>query len=270
MSKLDLLKSWQSKLGIDPSNQKYNVEALIELAGYYTNNSFGGGSTQSLVEQMPGYGTSLVGLWLLGYDMVANEGAANNQIVKDWSGFGNDGLRGNSTTPNTSSPAGVSFDGGDFVQVAYDASMATANKGDVSFGVVSNRQGNSVGPNRWFLNQNGRARSFRISDSTFMAAIGPLAEIITTSNATAQEHWMMAGDGSANRLTLYESGVQRSTAVDTDYNGNPSGQDLFIGSFNSTGSRFIGDIYAAYLYTADMSTEAAAINTKINEILATL
>ena len=223
---------------------------------------------QAKVETLPGYGSSLYGFWLLGYDMVANESAANNQTVKDWSTYGNDGLRGNSTTPNTSSPNGVVFGGDDYVLVPYDASMYAEERGDVSFGAVYNRQGNTASSR--LMAQNANDRGLVFSGGFAIGAISALGYFSTNPVLTNTEHRMVAGKGTINRINLFLNGVANGARTISTYGADVSNQPLYIGA-NSPGSLpYTGDLYCAYGYTSDQSANAAQINTTINEILTTI
>lgn len=245
MSKLDLYKSWQNKLGIDPSAQKYNLEALIEL----TANGAIGGGTQSLVEEMPGYDTKLQGLWLFGHD-------PTNQTVKDWSGNGYDALRGNSTTPNTSSPEGTNFDGNDFAQTP---DLPTMN--DVTIGVVFENTG--VGGVYSTLNDNYYKQALYLYSSELRVFNFNSVRINRPSGLT---HVMSSS--SSYYPNVWVDGSSVSTFSNSSYGLTSFNGGLQIGKYWS--DHMTGSIYAVYIYNDTMDSDAAAIDTKINEILATL
>jgi len=263
MSKLDLLKSWQSALGINPSAQKYNLEALIELTA---NGGVGGGSgVQSLVESMPGYGSTLIGFWLPGYDMVTNEGAANNQVVKDWSGFGNDGLRGNSATPNTASPEGDLFDGTKFIQVPYATNMNTASAGAMTLGSVAAQ---SVASLTYTVSQNANNRAiYYINDGRVAAYFGGYRVAASNRVLNTLEHYMTTGDGST--VNVYKNGILSNGTTGSTYNISAASQPLYIGRRANSGVSFTGTISCVYMYVnSAQDANAAQINTTVNDILA--
>jgi len=216
---------------------------------------------QQQVDNMPDK-ESLAGLWFLGYD-------STNQIVKDWSGNGNNGLRGNSETINTSSPEGINFDGADVVQVAYAANMATLAKGDVSFGVkVGSIPADTT--STFAFSQNSNNRAFLKSFSQFGARMSvPYAK--TIFNTPIAEHYMATGDGVNDAVYLYRDGILVDSVSDINYNVDANNQSLLIGDSNASfTSPFLGTIHCAYLYTSNQSANAALINTTINNILTIL
>jgi len=229
----------------------------------------GGGSLknsiQNEVANMPDQ-ANLAGLWFLGYDVVANEGDVNNQRVFDWSGNENHGLRGNSTTPNTSSPEGTSFDGtADFVQVTYAANMNTTTTSSVTLGSVAA--------------QNAVSSSYVVSQNLFNRSIrydlyGQVWGYFTGYRRAAanrvlntSEHYMVTGNGS--NVNMYKNGFLSNNISSSVYNADEAGQPLYIGR-RSSGDYFSGAIHCVYLYTSDQSSNAALINTTINNILAGL
>lgn len=272
MSKMSLYKNWQTALGIDASEQEYNLEALINLTGHYTNNPVGAidvkAAIQTEIETMPGYSTTLVGFWLLGYDMVANEDAANNQTVKDWSGFGNNGLRGNSATPNTSSPNGASFDGDDFVQVPYAANMATATLGAVTLGTVA-AQSVEATATTYPVSQNNTSRVFLYwSDGRVLGYFSRYRIVASNRVLNVSEHYMAAGNGSD--VNMYKNGALSNSTTAGTYNSDVNSQPLYIGR-QASGNYFTGTISCVYMYiNSAQDANAALINTTVNNILTIL
>lgn len=207
----------------------------------------------------------LVGLWFPGYD-VTQEGDANNQRVKDWSGKNNHGLRGNSETLNTSSPDGVNFDGiEDFIQVEYAENMAGSQYTPITLGVLTLED---IMPNNGFvISQNSNARAIHHSDNVY-AYIGKYRYGVTSRSINTIEHYMITGDGSI--VNIYKNGTLDNGVTTGTYNSNPASQPLYIGK-EASGSNFKGKIYCAYLYVnSNQGANVALINTTINNALAIL
>lgn len=211
------------------------------------------------VENMPDK-ENLVGLWLFGYD-------PTNQIVRDWSGNDNEGLRGGSTTPNTSNPEGTNFDGSDdFVRVLYAANMYTASTGSVTLGSVAAQSvaGNAVVVSQSFLGRtilygsNGDVFGY-FSKSRYAAS----QRVLNTL-----EHYMVTGDGL--NVNIYKNGTLSNGVTANTYDANANNQPLYIGQLSAGRNYFTGDIHCVYLYTSNQSANAAIINTRINNILAIL
>jgi len=219
---------------------------------------------QNEVANMPDQ-ESLVGLWFLDYDVVANEGDANNQRVFDWSGNGNHGWRGDSTTPNTSSPEGSSFSTGQFVRMPYDPSVYTAENDPITLGGVAKQ--NFDATSYIFARNSNRPSLVYISDGR---AIGYVNSGVTANEnrvLNTVEHYMVAGSGSA--LYMFKNGVSNGFTNSSSYNADALGQHMWIGRAES-GFYFDGNIYCVYLYTSDQSSNAALINTTINNMLTEL
>jgi len=250
--------------GISDSAAAHEATWIAKLGG-----SSGGGSLknamQNEVANMPNQ-ESLVGLWFLGYDVVANEGDANNQRVFDWSGNGNHGWRGNSTTPNTSSPEGTSFDGtADFVQIPYAANMNTATTGSVTLGSVAAQ---SVAATAFPVSQNDTNRAlYYISDGRVFGYFSRYRIAASNRVLNTSAHYMSTGNGS--NVNMYKNGVLSNVSTSSTYNADEAGQPLYIGR-RAAGNYFAGTIHCVYLYTSDQSANAALINTTINNILAEL
>lgn len=270
MPNISALKALAQAKGIDLTDVEdaslpYESTWIRKMGGLSGESPSGGSLKNAIgneVANMPDQ-ESLAGLWFLDYDVVANEGDANNQRVFDWSDNENHGLRGNSTTPNTSSPEGSIFDGtADFVQVAYNVSMNTTTTGSVTLGAVAAQ---SAVSSSYVVSQNLFNRSIRYDlDEQVWGYFTGYRRAAANRALNTLEHYMVAGDGS--NINMYKNGVLSNDINSSVYNAYPNNQPFYIGR-RSSGDYFSGTIKCVYLYTSNQSSNAALINTIINNIL---
>lgn len=165
---------------------------------------------------------------------------------------------------NTSSPNGATFDGDDFIQVPYAASIYTASTGSVTLGSVAAQ---SVANTAYIVSQNidKRVICYSSNDEVFgqftRYRFAASQRVLNTS-----EHYMATGDGA--NVNIYKNGILSNGTTGRTYDADANGQPLYIGRY-SGGAYFTGDIHCVYLYVNNaQDANAATINTIINDILA--
>jgi len=214
---------------------------------------------QSEVENMPDY-ANLIGLWLPGYD-------PTNQTVKNWASVGNDGLRGNSLTLNTSSPTGSLFDGTtDFIQVQYHATMGSSTNSPMTIGGVASQNTATIGR---VISQGDNDRSLTYWSNG--GVYGYLTrERLSSQNRTlnTSEHYMVTGTGS--EVNVYKNGALANGSAFGTYNSDSGTQPLYIGRNQAGADYFSGNIYCVYIYNSNQDANSVAINTTVSNILTIL
>lgn len=269
MANILYLKQLADNLNIDYSSvDEYLLgfeSTWIGLLGGVITSGGGVSSTfsaiQNEVDAMPDK-ENLIGIWFPGYDATL-DGEVNNQVVQDFSGNENNGLRGGSLTVNTSSPNLTSFDGVDDKIII--SGLPTTTQPNMTIGIVFDSKG--YGDTGYMLSRGSDSSNSIYKSSTeiqfYMFDLGRYNNI----NSTGIEHWM--GAATSSYPQVYKDGVLQSPSATGIYSWTTSSGDFSIGNYNASNSHFWrGDIHCVYYYSANVSANAAAINTSINNCLA--